>query len=91
MQMELLAWGKIFMEPHLFRIQPGKGSSDYYTHHGEEFLYIISGQLDIKLGEKKFQLSKGDSFYFESKTPHSWLNSGKVQTVVLWINSAAVV
>jgi transcriptional regulator with XRE-family HTH domain len=88
-RMDLLAWGKIVMEPHLFQIEPGKGSTEYYTHHGEEFLYIISGRLDIKLGEQQYQLSKGDSFYFQSKTPHSWLNPGKVQTVVLWINAAA--
>jgi DNA-binding transcriptional MerR regulator len=89
-QMELLAWGKIIMEPHLFQIESGKGSSEYYTHHGEEFLYIISGRLDIKLGDQQYKLSKGDSFYFESKTPHSWLNPGKAQAVVLWINAATL-
>src|SRR6266581_2419948 len=37
-RMELLAWGNTVMEPHLFRVAPGKGSGSPYSHEGEEFL-----------------------------------------------------
>ena len=87
-QMELLAWGKITMEPHLFRVAPGACSGDEcYSHHGEEFLYLTGGELIIWLEEEEFHLRTGDSFYFESKTPHRWINPGKKETVVLWINT----
>ena len=87
-RMELLAWGKITMEPHLFRLEPGAGSGDEcYAHQGEEFLYIAGGKLTIWLADEEFELRAGDSFYFESKTPHRWLNSGQKETVVLWINT----
>jgi DNA-binding transcriptional MerR regulator len=86
-QMELLAWGKIIMEPHLFRVAPGAGSGESYTHLGEEFLYVTSGRLVIVLGDEEFQLRAGDSFYFESKTPHRWHNPGKKKAVILWINT----
>ena len=86
-QMELLAWGKIIMEPHLFRVAPGAGSGESYTHLGEEFLYVASGRLAIVLGDQEFQLRAGDSFYFESKTPHRWHNPGKREAVILWINT----
>jgi DNA-binding transcriptional MerR regulator/uncharacterized RmlC-like cupin family protein len=86
-QMELLAWGKIIMEPHLFRVAPGAGSGESYTHLGEEFLYVTSGRLVIVLGDEEFQLRAGDSFYFESKTPHRWHNPGKKEAVILWINT----
>ena len=86
-QMELLAWGKIMMEPHLFRVAPGAGSGESYTHVGEEFLYVTSGRLLILLGDQEFQLRTGDSFYFESKTPHRWYNPGKKDAVILWINT----
>lgn len=85
--MELLASGKITMEPHLFRIAPGAGSGEFYSHEGEEFLFLVSGRLAIKLGEEEFQLQAGDSFYFTSKTQHQWFNPGKSETVVLWINT----
>ena len=47
--MELLAWGDAVMEPHLFRVAPGAGSGDSYAHEGEEFLYILKGNLEIAL------------------------------------------
>jgi transcriptional regulator with XRE-family HTH domain len=90
-QMELLAWGKIVMEPHLFTIEPGKGSMESYAHHGEEFLHLISGKLNITLDGKEYQLKQGDSFYFASKTRHSWINPAETPATVLWINTSAVV
>ena len=86
-RMELLAWGNTVMEPHLFRIAPQAGSGESYTHEGEEFLYILRGKLQIALQEKKFQLKSGDSFYFQSSTPHHWKNPGRSETLVLWINT----
>ncbi len=87
-RMELLAWGNTAMEPHLFRIKPAGGSGDAYTHEGEEFLYILRGRLDIWLGEREpFRLRPGDSFYFESTTPHRWRNPGRSETWLLWINT----
>ena len=85
--MELLASGKITMEPHLFRIAPGAGSGESYSHEGEEFLYLVRGRLDIELAGAEFQLRTGDSFYFTSKTQHRWVNPGKSETIVLWINT----
>jgi transcriptional regulator with XRE-family HTH domain len=86
-KMELLASGKITMEPHLFRIAPGAGSGDAYSHHGEEFLYLIRGRLVIALEDQEFQLRAGDGFYFGSHTQHRWHNPGKTETVILWINT----
>src|SRR6202162_2041053 len=86
-RMELLAWGNTVMEPHLFRIAPQSGSGESYQHEGEEFLYILQGELQISLEEEKYRLQPGDSFYFESATPHSWKNPGRGETWVLWVNT----
>jgi len=86
-RMELLAWGNTVMEPHLFRIAPHAGSGDSYTHEGEEFLYMLRGELQISLHEKQYRLKPGDSFYFESATPHRWKNPGRTETWVLWVNT----
>jgi DNA-binding transcriptional MerR regulator/quercetin dioxygenase-like cupin family protein len=87
-RMELLAWGNTVMEPHLFRIAPGAGSGEAYAHEGEEFLYMIRGDLDITLdGGKTHHLSPGDSFYFESNVQHRWINPGDEETWVLWVNT----
>ena len=86
-RMELLAWGNTVMEPHLFTIARGAGSGEEYSHEGEEFLFVLRGALDIELEGQSHHLRAGDSFYFESNTPHSWRNSGKTETVVLWVNT----
>ena len=86
-QMELLAWGNTVMEPHLFKIAPGAGSGESYSHEGEEFLFVLRGALDIELEGHSHRLRAGDSFYFESNTPHTWRNSGRSETVVLWVNT----
>src|SRR5436305_5954471 len=86
-RMELLAWGNTVMEPHLFRIAPLAGSGDSYAHEGEEFLYLLRGELTIALADEEYSLKRGDSFYFESATPHHWRNPGRSETWVLWINT----
>jgi DNA-binding transcriptional MerR regulator/mannose-6-phosphate isomerase-like protein (cupin superfamily) len=86
-RMELLAWGNTVMEPHLFRVAPDAGSGDSYTHEGEEFLYVLRGQLTIKLEKEEYLLKTGDSFYFESATPHHWRNPGRTETLLLWVNT----
>ena len=86
-RMELLAWGNTVMEPHLFRVAPGSGSGESYAHEGEEFLYVLRGELRIALEGEDYQLKSGDSFYFESATPHSWKNPGKTETWILWVNT----
>lgn len=86
-RMELLAWGDKMMEPHLFRVAPGSGSGESYAHEGEEFLYVLQGELQIALEDKDYLLQAGDSFYFESSTPHCWSNPSRQQTLILWINT----
>jgi DNA-binding transcriptional MerR regulator/quercetin dioxygenase-like cupin family protein len=87
-RMELLAWGQTAMEPHLFRIKPGGGSGESYSHEGEEFLHILRGEFEIWLDSKEhYRLKPGDSLYFESSTPHRWRNPGRSETWLLWVNT----
>ena len=86
-RMELLAWGNKVMEPHLFRIAPQAGSGESYTHEGEEFLFVLRGELQIALDGEEYHLKRGDSFYFESATPHHWKNPGRSETWLLWVNT----
>jgi DNA-binding transcriptional MerR regulator/quercetin dioxygenase-like cupin family protein len=86
-RMELLAWGNTVMEPHLFRIAPNAGSGDSYSHEGEEFLYVLRGELKISVEHQEYRLKAGDSFYFESASAHRWLNPGRSESLVLWVNT----
>ncbi len=87
-RMELLAWGNTAMEPHLFRIKPGGGSGESYSHEGEEFLHVMRGKFEIWLGNVgHYRLKPGDSLYFESSTPHRWKNPGRSEAWILWVNT----
>jgi DNA-binding transcriptional MerR regulator/mannose-6-phosphate isomerase-like protein (cupin superfamily) len=86
-RMELLAWGNKVMEPHLFRIKPKAGSGESYSHEGEEFLFVLRGELKISVASEEYHLKPGDSFYFESATPHHWKNPGRSETWLLWVNT----
>jgi DNA-binding transcriptional MerR regulator/quercetin dioxygenase-like cupin family protein len=87
-RMELLAWGQTAMEPHLFRIKPGGGSGESYSHEGEEFLHVLRGDFEIWLSDHEhYRLKPGDSLYFESSTPHRWRNPGRSETCLLWVNT----
>nr|WP_218647158.1 cupin domain-containing protein [Pseudomonas sp. P7548] len=64
---------------------PGTYSQESYSHEGEEAGYVLSGQFELWVGERRFLLDEGDSFSFASNEPHRYGNPGKVETVVIWV------
>jgi len=41
-----------------------------YKHEGEEFVYVISGELELTLGSKALVLKAGEHSHFNSYIPH---------------------
>lgn len=87
---QVLAEGRNQMECNRFQLAPGASSEGAYQHEGEEFIHMLQGNLEIVLdGDQFFELGAGDSFYFESRRPHSWRNISDGETVLIWINTPA--
>jgi DNA-binding transcriptional MerR regulator/quercetin dioxygenase-like cupin family protein len=85
---QALAEGRNQMECHRFLLAPGASSEGAYQHDGEEFIHVLKGALEIVLdGDRFFKLQTGDSFYFESRRPHSWRNTSEAETILIWINT----
>ena len=40
------------------------------SHQGEEFIYIVKGQMKMRVGEVEYHLRTGDSLYFNSVQKH---------------------
>ncbi|HEX3643286.1 MAG TPA: MerR family transcriptional regulator [Ktedonobacteraceae bacterium] len=79
------------LEAQRIEIQPGGGSEEPYSHPGEEFIYIISGQLAFWIDEnEQYNLEAGDSLYLLSTQLHRWRNESEKPTTVLWINVPVV-
>jgi quercetin dioxygenase-like cupin family protein len=56
---------------------------------GEEFAYILSGQLEFIIDDEVYELQAGDSIAFKASQPHRWRNLHDGRTSVLWTVSPA--
>ncbi len=54
-----------------------------HEHPGIEFLYVLSGRLELRIGSDKHELSEGDSIYFDSTVPHGYCRHGSKRTSAL--------
>ena len=54
-----------------------------HEHPGIELLYVLSGSLELRVGEDKHALSEGDSIYFDSTVPHGYRKIGTRRTTAL--------
>lgn len=88
-RIEHLARGATQLEPQLFVLGPGASSEGAYAHEGEEFLYLLSGELTVWVGEREtYRLTRaGDALCFPSTLPHRWRNDAGGETRLLWINT----
>jgi DNA-binding transcriptional MerR regulator/mannose-6-phosphate isomerase-like protein (cupin superfamily) len=88
MRVEQLVEGDTFLDCQLFTLAPGKQSQGSYAHEGEEFIFILSGTLEVTVDHiDRYNLKSGDSLCFRSTLPHSWRNPGKINARGIWINT----
>ncbi|MDR0486980.1 MAG: cupin domain-containing protein, partial [Treponema sp.] len=57
------------MEPFIVTIASG-ARQEKSTHEGEEFIYVMEGNLSLEYGMTKETLRAGDSVYYDSIVPH---------------------
>lgn len=73
------------LELLMSRFPPGAiGADEPYIHVGEEAGLVLSGSLEMWIGDECFILNEGDSFAFPSTTPHRYRNPGEGEAVVIW-------
>jgi transcriptional regulator with XRE-family HTH domain len=58
------------MQPYLFVARKGKVKKTSLTHAGEEFIYVVSGEMEYRVGDVTYTLKPGDSLYFDSSEEH---------------------
>ena len=57
------------MEALIVQLEVGP-DEEISIHEGEEFIYVLSGEASLKIGDDTFELEPGDSVYYLSTTPH---------------------
>lgn len=58
------------MEPFLVTLEPAPGAKSPSRHDGEEFIYVLEGQVKVTLEGLTDVLNPGDSIYYHSTLPH---------------------
>lgn len=76
-----LAYGKKHknLEPFLVEFEPRPWQDDQLvSHEGEEFLYLLEGELEFHYGDQVMTLKAGDSVYYDSTEPHGYAALGSI-------------
>ena len=74
------------LQAFLLTYSPSKQAlptDEYRSNPGEEFIYILEGELRIWTGDVAHDLVSGDSIYFNSNTKHYLENRTSRPTVVI--------
>lgn len=79
------------LEAQRIEIAPGGESENAFIHRGEEFIYVLEGEVTLWLDEHELHvLHPGDALTFASTRAHSWRNEGPDRATVLWVNASVV-
>lgn len=70
---------------HFHPMPPDQVTPHY--HPGVELLYLIKGRLEMKIGVETFQLSTGDSIYFDSIQKHSYRSLDKTPCTTIVVTT----
>ncbi len=73
------------MEPVLVDIMPKKSTEPDVPHEGEEFGYVLSGSVIVHLGNKKYKVNKGESFYYSASKEHYIENNTDRVAKFIWV------
>lgn len=47
------------------------------SHEGEEFIYVLEGEIEVEYGKDKYTVAAGDSIFYDSVVPHHLHSSGE--------------
>ena len=75
------------MEPILVQLQPGQSMPEDKPHEGEEFGYVLDGEIRLHYGEDVYTVRKGDSFIFPANRKHKISSACKRVSTILWVST----
>lgn len=72
------------MEPFLVTLTPGEtAQAEPNLHVGEEIIFVLEGQVEVRLSGHTDILNPGDSIYYDSNLPHIISCHGKTPATIL--------
>jgi len=72
------------MEPFIAEIETRRDDELLYNNHvGEEFMFLLEGELEFRSAKQTHVLNKGDAIYFDSSIPHAVRGVGGVAKIIV--------
>ena len=72
------------MEPFIVDIEATDESSyELSSHEGEEFIYVLEGEIEVIYGKDTFTIGEGDTIFYDSVVPHHLHASGEKKAKIL--------
>jgi quercetin dioxygenase-like cupin family protein len=60
------------MEPFVIELHPSSAKEIVLSaHEGEEFIFVLAGEVEISYGKETYRLEQGDSIYYDSIVSHN--------------------
>jgi transcriptional regulator with XRE-family HTH domain len=59
-------------------------ADEFQRHTGQEWGYVLSGSLQVKIAFDEYVLGPGDAITFDSSTPHRMFNAGPEPATAIW-------
>ena len=75
------------MEPVYIEIEPNTTLQKDMPHEGEEFGYVLDGEIEIVIGNNVYKCKKRNSFYFVSNKVHYIKNTKNTTAKIIWVSS----
>ena len=70
------------MEPFLVTLTPTE-FGEFSSHDGQEFLFVLDGEIRVQVGKDVEVLRAGDSIYYDSTHPHLVKCHGKLPAKII--------
>lgn len=75
------------MNALLMEIPPGVALPEVHREEGEDFFYVLEGEVEHIIGDKKFMLKKGDCVHHNTQVDHSCTNNSDKPVRLLWVGT----
>ena len=75
----------LVLEPIFVTVQPGDTIDEPYSHEGEEFAYVLTGELVFIVDGVEYRLGPGDSIHFRSTVSHAMRNDTDEPVQAIWV------
>jgi len=69
-------------------VRSGREAPAEPAHEGENYLFVLSGRLGLRLGTVTYIARKGESLYFRAEQEYAFSNKGKLPVDFLWVKAS---